>query len=59
MDEFCQFYKDTLKATNLYVQKIARKKYYLPVVLYDHFADLLAKYVVDQDWKDICSAPCP
>lgn len=57
--EFCKAYGDGLKVTNLYVKKIARKKYYLPLSLYDHFADLLAKYAVDQDWTDISSASCP
>ncbi len=58
-DEFCRFYGDTLRLTNLYVKRIARKKYYLPLSLYDHFAELLAKYAVERDWGDISSAPCP
>lgn len=51
--EFCKAYGDSLKLTNLYVQKIATKKVYLPLSLHDHFADLLAKYAVDQDWPFI------
>ena len=49
-DEFCWFFGEVLTVTNLYVKRIARKKYYLPVSLYDYFAELLAKYVVEQDW---------
>ena len=57
-DEFCWFYGEVLKVTNLYVKRIARKKYYLPVSLYEYFAELLAKHVVEQDWGAI-SAPLP
>lgn len=58
-DEFCKAYASSLLLTNLYVKRIAGTKYYLPLTLYKYFAELLAKYVVDQDWKSISSAPCP
>src|SRR5947208_2729253 len=49
-DQFYEFYRVSLMSTDLYVKKIAGKKYNLPPSLYEHFADLLAKYVIDQDW---------
>src|SRR6266566_5718914 len=52
-DQFCQLYGDALRSSNLYVEKIAGKKLYLPSSLYHIFADLLAKYVVEQDWDNI------
>jgi len=58
-DEFCKAYADSLKLTDLYVKRIAGNKFYLPLSLYDYFAELLAKYAVDQDWNTIRSTPCP
>lgn len=57
-DEFCWIYGRVLAVTNLYVKRILGNKYYLPASLHEHFAELLAKYVVEQDWGYI-SAPFP
>lgn len=58
-DQFYRSYKRSLRWTDLYTVRIAGKKHHLPPSLHEYFADLLAKYVLEQDWGTISSAPCP
>ncbi len=56
---FYRTYRKALRWTDLYNKKIIGRKSFLPPSLYKHFAHLLAKYVLEQHWNDISSAPCP
>ncbi len=56
-DQLYQPYWRSLRWTDLYRKRIAGGK--APPSLYDYYAGLLAKYVLEQDWGDISSASCP
>ncbi len=52
-------YTSVLLSTELYIEKIAKKKNYLQPPSYGRYAELLAKYVREHDWVTISGVPCP
>ena len=57
-DQFYQSYWRSLRWTDLYLKAIFAGKLLQPSI-YDYYAGLLAKYVIEQDWGAISSASCP
>src|SRR5437762_3256496 len=57
--QFYRAYSSSLKWADIYVKKILRRKIHLPPSVHEYFADLLAKYVLEQHWLTISSVPWP
>lgn len=51
-------YWKTLNRHSLY-KKMVNRKAHLHPIFYEHFAQLLAKYVLDKHWTSISSIRCP
>ena len=55
-DQVYQLYRSTLPEANAFkdiVTRVLNRKQYMPPSLYQHFANLLAKYVLEKDWEEI------
>ena len=57
--QFYKLYRETLLWSGLYRKKIAGRKSHLPTSLYEYYAHLLAKHILEQDWNVISSVRCP
>jgi hypothetical protein len=58
-DQFYRAYSAALRWADVYTRRIIGRNHHLPPSVHGYFADLLAKYVLQQDWAIIRSVPCP